>query len=489
MGLIADLNNWIKTRIVGWLEGEMNTSYTDRSGSMVSRRSYRLGMQRRFLRQSREGFDDNVIGNFLGLALDRAISLLFGKEIEFEWEEEVPEEAIDFIEGIWEANNKPILLHKMAMYGGEDGTVFVKLVPDDEKGWRIIAQDPIFKDVLCDPDDDEKVIRYVTQYKTVDLDGQEVAKRETIMVGNWEDMTQPLTTWLIRNEINSRDTGGKWVVTNEEVWPYPLPPIVHWQNLPMVGNVWGMPDISDDVIELQDKSNFAVSNTNRIIRLFAHPYRWSRNFGGQRTTGAQGDDAQLDVGPDKMPNVNSPAAEIFQLQPVGDVPGAVGHAQNLRQIIFDVTRNTDISSMKDKVGALTNFGLRILFFDALSKLETKRNLYGWGIREINRRLFVFSGAEPYDCEIVWQEPLPVDETALYQNTQAALNMGLISKATAAAQLGYDYEDEQAKMEEERTESDNIGAQILRAFERGGTQPNELQRQPVQGNQAVQNQPV
>jgi len=55
------------------------------------------------------------------------------------------------------------------------------------------------------------------------------------------------------------------------------------------------------------------------------------------------------------------------------VPGAVQHSMNLRQIIFDVTRNMDISSMKDKVGALTNFGLRILFFDALNKLATKGN--------------------------------------------------------------------------------------------------------------------
>src|SRR5512137_446761 len=149
MGLIDGLNNWLKSRVIGWLEGEYNNSYLDRSTAMVSRRGYRLGAQKRFLRRSREGFDDNVVGNFLGLALDRGISLLFGKTPEFEWEEDTPDELIEYIDEIWEANNKPILLHKLAMYGGEDGTVFVKLVIDPEKGWRIIAQDPIFKDVLC----------------------------------------------------------------------------------------------------------------------------------------------------------------------------------------------------------------------------------------------------------------------------------------------------------------------------------------------------
>jgi hypothetical protein len=196
----------------------------------------------------------------------------------------------------------------------------------------------------------------------------------------------------------------------------------------------------------------------------------------------------MDTGPDKMPNVNSPTAEINQLMPVGDVPGAVNHSLNLRQILFDVTRNTDITSMKDRVGALTNFGLRILFFDALNKLDTKRNLYSWGLREINRRLQIFSNMEPVDCDVVWEDPLPADETALYANTQAALGMGLISKATAASRLGFDYEDEQAKMEDEQVAGDNVGAMILRAFDRtGGENTNARPRQPAtmpmgEGNQ-------
>src|SRR5512139_1993916 len=158
MGLIDNLNAWFRKRIVTWLEGGNDPAVTERSNSMADRRAYRLGAQKRFLRKSREGFDDNVIGNFLGLALDRGISLLFGKPVKFEWDESTPDELIEFIDGVWEENNKPILMHKIAMYGGEDGTAFVKLAPDLGKqfGWRIIAQDPIFKDIKTDPDDDER---------------------------------------------------------------------------------------------------------------------------------------------------------------------------------------------------------------------------------------------------------------------------------------------------------------------------------------------
>jgi hypothetical protein len=235
----------------------------------------------------------------------------------------------------------------------------------------------------------------------------------------------------------------------------------------MVGNVWGMPDISDDVIEVQDHSNFAISNIGRIIRLFAHPFRWSRGFGGSRLSAKAGNEAEMDTGPDKMPNVDSTTAEITQLEPVGDVPGAVAHAQNLRQIIFDVTRNTDITSMKDKVGALTNFGLRILFFDALNKLETKRNLYGWGLREINRRILLFSDMENVDCKIVWEDPLPQDETALRANLQTDLGMGVVDKQTVAERLGYDWETVKARIEADQTAQGDIGSQILKAFDRTG----------------------
>jgi hypothetical protein len=145
--------------------------------------------------------------------------------------------------------------------------------------------------------------------------------------------------------------------------------------------------------------------------------------------------------------------------------------------------------MKDRVGALTNFGLRILFYDALNKLETKRALYGWGLREINRRILMFSGSEPLDCEVVWEDPLPTDETALRANLEADLRMGVVSKETVAGRLGYDWDAEQEKLGEQQQASDNIGAMILRGFDRtgGGAANNGFtnQRQPSETNQAVQ----
>jgi hypothetical protein len=140
---------------------------------------------------------------------------------------------------------------------------------------------------------------------------------------------------------------------------------------------------------------------------------------------------------------------------------------------------------------LTNFGLRIMFFDALSKLETKRNLYGWGLREINRRILLFSGSEPLDCDVVWKDPLPTDETAQRANFEADLRMGVVDKQTVAERLGYDWETVQARLGEQQQATDNVGAMLLRSFDRtgGGAANNGFgnQRQPATNNQPIQSQ--
>ena len=61
----------------------------------------------------------------------------------------------------------------------------------------------------------------------------------------------------------------------DELWNYEFPPILHWQNLPLAGSVYGKPDVTDDMIELQDGINFNTANIQKIIDLHAHPKTWA----------------------------------------------------------------------------------------------------------------------------------------------------------------------------------------------------------------------
>jgi hypothetical protein len=141
----------------------------------------------------------------------------------------------------------------------------------------------------------------------------------------------------------------------------------------------------------------------------------------------------------------------------------------LRQAVFDIARSVDLASMQDKLGALTNFGLRVLFYDSLAKLNSKRELYGEALVEVNRRLLVLSELPEIDTDggvVVWPEPLPTSEAAQITGVQTAINLGLLSKETAAGILGFDWMKEQERIQGEQDGQDNIGARLLSAFERG-----------------------
>jgi hypothetical protein len=177
----------------------------------------------------------------------------------------------------------------------------------------------------------------------------------------------------------------------------------------------------------------------------------------------------MDFGPDKLP-ILPQGGEILELDASADLSGSLAIALAFRQALFDVSREVDISSMADKLGSLTNFALRVLYGDALDKNDTKRQLYGDGLAEINRRLLVLAGYEGEQSdpgEVVWGEALPVNETERGQGVVMLLQAGVISKQTAAERMGIDWEREIERMSAEQAQGDNVGAAILRAFSGGG----------------------
>jgi hypothetical protein len=123
--------------------------------------------------------------------------------------------------------------------------------------------------------------------------------------------------------------------------------------------------------------------------------------------------------------------------------------------------------MADKLGSLTNFGLRVLYQDALSKLEEKRGLYAEGIVEINHRLLKLAGAPDTDGgEVKWHDVLPANEAEVSQAIRTDLELGLVSKQTASGLRKYVWEDEETRIASEKASADNLGAALLRAFGQG-----------------------
>lgn len=446
MGVLDNFRNWLLEPLIG---RELVAKATE----STLKREYRRGQHKAPIKSA----DDAIIVNFIGLLVDRSVAMLFGEEPEFDLpgEADAPEQV--YIDEIWNSNRKTALLKRSAVYGAESGTCYVKILPDaavTKEGKlvpRLVVLDPATITMDALPEDIDTVYRYTIAYTITD---PVTGKDKTFKQVTEHDVETGY--WNITDSVSIN--GNKWEVTNEQVWEWEFAPIVHWHNLPDVGSVYGRPDITDDLIDLQDKINFVSSNTAKIIKYHAYPKTWARGFQNS---------GKIAWGVDEMVTTTDPNALIQNLEMQSDLSSSLGFIRYLRQALFDVSRAVDIDSMADKLGSLTNFGLRVLYQDALSKLEEKRGLYAEGIIEINHRLLELAGAGDTDGgEVVWQDLLPENENEIAQAVKTDLELGLVSKQTASGKRGYTWEDEEARMADEKQAADNIGAALLRAFGQG-----------------------
>jgi len=415
--------------------------------------------------------DDNIIQNYVGLAVDRSVSRLFRGGVEFN----LPDNATaqqEYLDAVWDLNKKEILLYQCGLHGTVYGTSYLQISPDDlldpftQKTFpRLTALDPEITRVEVDPRDKERITRYVIEYTVKETTYRTIVRHSR--EDDYEAVSEAPDTWMVEYWIKVGSAA--WQLEEKVEWPYDFPPIIHWKNLPSLKSQYGDSDI-DDAINIQDKSNFVVSNTGKIIKFHASPRTIGTGFSAKELE-------PVNSSPESMFVVPRENAQIFNLEVQSDLASSRNFALDLRQSIFDISREVDISSMADKLGQLTNFGLRVLWGDALDKNDTKRQLYGDALKELNRRLLVLAGYELEKSrpgEIEWGQELPANILEEMKADQLALDMGIIDKQTIAeryrTRYGEDWETIVANLQEQQAadneNNNNIGALILRNFTQG-----------------------
>jgi hypothetical protein len=387
--------------------------------------------------------------------------MLLGDGIEFELPDEANQE---YIEEVMDANKQSVFLYDAVQNASIYGTGFIKMLPAGVESKqrenvmlpRLIALDPRWMDIQTEPEDIGTITGYEMRYVVGDN-----ARRELTEVFSRDELGRILS-WQISSYETGRMTSGKWTLTDQVVWEYEFPPILHWKNLPQANDIYGRSDING-IIELQDRLNFVSSNISKIIRYHAHPKTWGRGAGlGARAS----------WGADEIIMVNGQDAVLQNLEMQTDLASSRQFYADLKASLMEISRTVDLSSMKDKVGALTNFGLRVLYNDALDKNSTKRDLFGDALLELVHRLLILDNRPGEAGYIEWPDPLPENEVETMQADGFDLDRGLVSKETIAERRGYDYEDEADKIQGEKMMGDNIGSALLRAFDRGVTNPRE-----------------
>lgn len=458
----------------------LDVSNDERRETMRRARKYRKGTQKKSITIKPGQTDDNLIVNFIGLVVDRANSLLFGKGVDFDLPGEGETDVQTYIDKVWEVNKKHELLIDTSDYGATNGTPCWQIRPnaifDDGALYpEILCIDPLFLTVKTNPENYRQIEKYIVEYQiqTAANEPPKLRRREFIAIRTPEQIdgvdVDIITSWKIKSWIQSQ--GGVMVLENEQDWEYEFAPLLHFKNLPNAGSPYGTPDITEDVQWMQDAINRVATSTNKAIRLTAFQRLW-----GKFMKNAD----KVSLGMDNILSVDNKDAELNAIDAGSNFDGMIAFQQELKEAMFAIARSADPATVKDKVGQLTNFGLRILYKDALDKLETKRQLYGEALKELNRRILVLNDMNPDPGEVVWHEPLPQNESELITGYTFDLNNQLASRETIQKKRGYDPEDEAERIaadkEQDAKDMENIGGKMLTNFNKGI--PNKAMKKAV-----------
>lgn len=398
--------------------------------------------------------DHNVRINYSRMIVDTSVANLFGDELKVLLDEQHAE-AQDYIAEWWEAAKMQQVLADCGINGGVCGTGLVRMFAQDAESGpypRVITINPGVVDVETDPTDYERVLRYILTYpkNAANADGRDNGLVRLVV----EPANDTRTAWVLREQNSSFNGFQDAKVTP---WNYAFPPIFHAKNLPAPNEFWGMADLEPDVIDLNKSVNFVRSNTNKIIYFHAHP----------KTVGIGFNATQLSVSSDEMITINSPNADIKNLEMQSDLTSSREFARDMESAMHGVTRTPEAAIGKlENVGALSGTALRILFRPMIEKTETKRRSYGSMITRLVRAALTLGGydaaAAKAKITIQWPEILPGDPETERKVAVMDHDLG-VSKETLLTRFGYDAAKESTLRASEET---NVGASLLEQFDRG-----------------------
>ena len=420
---------------------------------------YYEGIMPEPLKPGKDGINDNVLLPKVGQVADKVVSFLIGDGIRFDASGDGEQDVNDdnLVE-LWKANRQQLLFHNIALSGALTGHCWTRLEPREQMPPRIVNLNPANCAAFWDVADIDRVLWYRLQFR-VKTDGP--GKRIDYVHGRVVDgqVDHEVDEWW---EIVYTTAGGfdaMWIMQEPQLWPFPWAPIVDWQNLPRPFRYYGLDDISL-VVKLNAAVNFVCSNYSRILKHHSFPKTIGLGF-------EAGEVIETEIGGFFTVNKPKTEADIHNLEMESDLASSRAFIDMLTAEIWHSTRMVDPQSLKDKVGSITNFALRVLYADAIRKIETKRLLYGEGLEMLSLHGLELAGKPlPGTIATIWPDVLPENDAEVAQTLLGELGASVLDLQTYREMRGYDHEQIIQRLAEQGTVEDNLGARLLSAFETG-----------------------
>lgn len=409
------------------------TERTNRLLKITQWWNYYEGDQKKFLKIKDGDPDYNTIVNLCARVVDQSVNFMVGTVPTFELQNQTTSDVLD----AWlKVNDFEDFINDLMTMASVTGHAFVKLLKEDGQNVRPIVLDTSLVSVFWDPKDKSKAVAYMITW----TDSQNNQIREDhVCLGE---------TWEIRSFTGK---GNEWASIGVTRWPYPFSQIVEWKNLPSPRGYYGKSDI-ESVVNLNDAYNFRLSNNNKILFIHAHPRTIA--FG-------VGKDQLQKTAVDGLWSIPDANARVENLEMQSDLESSRLNAHEIKADFFSDSQTVDLAVVKDKAGSLTNFGLKLLFTEALAKNNKKRRLAGRGLANMLTCVGTLLGQSWDGVKVIWGDPLPENRVEQVSNAKEEIAMEISSRQTQSERLGYDWDREQKQIADEKAASaTNLGALLM-----------------------------
>jgi hypothetical protein len=487
----------------------------DRAKRIEMHRKYYDGEQYRWLRPAPgETRDDNIILNMCGRAVDKMTEFIgTPKAIEVPGKAITPPPAQsapipvygegqqsriapaqEDVDAIWDEHKADV--PEIILSGLLAGHSFIKLhIEDDEPQMTLL--DPMFTQVFWNEINPRKIMFYRMMWNSGGVNYMQD------VVPNWlaeaaadaDAVFNPPKPdyWYIIDY--KRQRSAQWVKMREERWIWEFAPIVDWPMKKQPHEYYGR-SMLHRLINTQDALNFIASNTGRIIKFHADPKTFM--FGDSLPEAPPAQDGSIPPAGSVEFSVNSfwdglnAEARVETLELQSDLASSMNFMNILKNEFFSDARVVDTSTIQDKLGQITNFGVRMIFSDQIEAAEECTTLAGKGLTETVRRMLAMSDTLIEDkLMAVWDDPLPVNKLELATAVEKEAKVGVLSDKTLIEELGQDPKIEEAnKAEEKSTATDALVNALGRVGDRGMMLPQNPigNRQPILPPGNMPNQP-
>lgn len=430
-----------------------NAERQKREKYITSKWAYYDGDHPKPLKVAQGQRDDNIILNLCGRAIDRIAEfvgipdgLYVHSDDELEEGVSSPvQTALDIEYSRIESDAPGIVLAGMVA-----GHAFIKLYFDRNNQPTLAPVDPAKVTVFWDITDPKQVLFYRLSWLVGDTHYQQDIVPDWMLKSGEELYPADPKSWMIY-DYSSRN-GTQWTLKAEQTWAYPFPPIIDRPHKKRPFQYYGVSQLHT-ATHLNDAVNFTISNIARIIKHHAHPktFAYGVALDPGNSAGGLWDNLPTD-------------AKVELIEMGGDLKSSMETLEILRSEFFTQQRVLDNATIKDKVGALTNFGVRMLFSEMIELRDELVMQYGTLFEEAIGCLLLMKGVSVPGVEAKWSEPLPVNRLELLQAATLEKALETTSQKTLTKEIGRDPDTEAALKSEEAQDTPDA---LMATLERGG----------------------